>query len=286
MSSAVLQFLVAGALAVAWIWMLGRPLLTMLVRRTRRDSVDHFRYQQAALGRSVGLDDDFDHLQQLARFHPIADWRAQPLHQRRLQLLLGSGLATFIASLLAIALRGTFVRLFLVMTILLTVHLLVAALIGSRELRNQEAEAAKRAAGRPASPEAAAARTATPANPPDPMPAEDDLLATNGIADGLFDDGFFEPIPELERLSEPGEPDERVRPGEEAPAAPEVDAPAAQTSAADDGSTGVAATDPTFAPAPAARTRSTRKPKARPIYIESELDEADDAGDARRAVND
>ena len=56
MRSAVLQFLVAGALVVAWIWMLGRPLLTMLARRSRRDSIDHFRHQQAMLGRSA--DDD------------------------------------------------------------------------------------------------------------------------------------------------------------------------------------------------------------------------------------
>ena len=288
MSSAVLQFLVAGALAIAWIWMLGRPLLTMLVRRTRRDSVDHFRYQQAALGRSVGFDDDFERLQQLARFHPIADWRAQPLHQRRLQILLGTGLATFVAALLAIALRGTFVRLFLVMTILLTVHLLVAAFIGSRELRSREAEAARRAAGRPASEEAAAARAAAPARPaPEPVIADDDLLTNNGIADGLFDDGFFEPIPELERLSESGESDGDTPDLPPAPAAPEVDAPAATApEPMPEEVERPAAGDRTFATAPAARTRPQRKPKARPIYIESELDEDGGADDQRRAVND
>ncbi len=281
MSSAVLQFLVAGALAIAWIWMLGRPLLTMLVRRSRRDSVDHFRYQQAALGRSVGLDDDFERLQQLARFHPIADWRAQPLHRRRLQVLLGSGLATFIAALLAIALRGTFVRLFLVMTILLTTHLLIAALIGARELRASDAEAARRAAGRPASPAtAAAARRVVAERRPvaPPEAANDDLLADDG-AGGLFDDGFFEPIPELERLSEPiSPPDPQV----DTPAA-EIDAPAGE---GEPGAVGLQTGEPTFTPAAAARARPARKPKARPIYIESELDEADDRGGSRRAVND
>ncbi len=288
----MLQFLVAGALVVAWIWMLGRPLLAAMARRSRRDSVDHFRYQQAVLGRSA--EDDFERWERLAGFHPIADWRAQPVYQRRLQVMLGFALAAFSSSLLAIALRGMFIRLFLVMTVAFALYLVVAAVIGSRELRSGGVER-RVPRSRPAEvgAERVERRPDRAHGRRDAATAEDDdewLLDRDDVAGGLFDDGFFEPIPELERLSEPPVPavasSDTDGGGDE-----QVETETAAT--VDDGARpdeAVAGTErsaePTFTSAPAARTRPPRRPKARPIYIESELDELAEDDSGVRAVGD
>ncbi|MEB3173000.1 MAG: hypothetical protein VKL97_03975, partial [Cyanobacteriota bacterium] len=136
------QFLVVGALAAAWIWMLGRPLLLMLVRRSHRDSVSQFRHHQAVLGRSLGAEPGSTG--GLRSFRPLADWRAQPRERRRLQVMLGFAMATFGSVLLALALRGVFIRLFLVMAIGFVAYLLMAASIGARELRAREAASLRR----------------------------------------------------------------------------------------------------------------------------------------------
>lgn len=274
MRSAVLQFLLAGALVVAWIWMLGRPLLTMLARRSRRDSVGHFRYQQAALGHTVGVDRPERLTSTVLR--PFVDWRAQPLEQRRLQVLLAGAIATFSSVLLAIALRGVYVRLFVIMAIGFSAHVLVAAWIGARELRFRETElrrrtideATRRSVGRSVAVGAGVVDADDERHDAEPV---DDLLAGDGLGGGLFDEGFFEPIPELEtrptRQAAPsdggaGEADEMV----ETDAVADVD-------------------EPTFTtpPAPRPRPRPGRPAKGRPIYVEPQPDDGDESV---RAVND
>lgn len=264
MTSTVFQFLVAGALVMAWIWMLGRPLLTTLARRSRRDSVGHFRQQQAAIGRSIAADQT-DRASWRPGLHPLASWRAQPIERRRLQLLLASAIAAFGSLLLAIALRGLFIRLFLLMAIAFVGHVLIAAFIGARELRALEAERSGRIEVRPAADRAGS-----------------ELFQDR---DPRFSEGFFEPIPEFEPIrtgpvhqappapapterSEMIETSEPVQPSEPVAPAAEADPMLAE---------------PTFTAPPVERTRPPRRPKARPIFIESELDAGDDTG---RAVND
>ncbi len=276
MRSAVLQFLLAGALVVAWIWMLGRPLLTMLARRSRRDSVGHFRYQQAALGHTVGVDRPERLTSTVLR--PFIDWRAQPLEQRRLQVLLAGAIATFASVLLAIALRGVYIRLFLVMALGFGVHVLVAAWIGSRELRFREAElrrhtievATRRSTGRSVAVGMAEGEADAERSQAEPV---DDLLTGEGLGGGLFDEGFFEPIPELE--SRPARHD----------ATPAGDDGESESDVAAESDAVADAGEPTFTTAPVARPRPRpgRPAKGRPIYIEPEPDEGDES---IRAVND
>ncbi len=80
------------------------------------------------------------------RPRPVAAWRAQDVVQRRIQLLLGLSVATFGSMFLAIALRGVFVRLFLLMLGVMAVVLAVAAYIGAVELRHHRAQAGARRA--------------------------------------------------------------------------------------------------------------------------------------------
>ncbi len=288
MRSAVLQFLLAGALVVAWIWMLGRPLLTMLARRSRRDSVGHFRYQQAALGRTLGVEPPERLTSSVLR--PVIDWRAQPLEQRRLQVLLAGAIATFASVLLAIALRGVYVRLFLVMAIGFSAQLLVAAWIGSRELRFHEAEmrrrtiddATRRAVGRSVAVRTVAAEDEDELDDVEPA---DDLLTGDGLGGGLFDEGFFEPIPELETrptrtetVAGRNQGDADVEVGDDVEDQSDGDESTESDAAAETGS-------PAFTTPPVAkpRPRPGRPAKGRPIYIEPQPGEGDESV---RAVND
>jgi hypothetical protein len=113
---------------------------------------------------------------------PWEAWIRQPLLQRRRQVLLGFGLAPFLAMLLAIALGGVFVRLLVVAVVFFAGFLAYATLVGQRELRAME--------------DAARSRFAAAGYTDD----EVDRLAGGGL--GLFDAGFFEPIPELASAAE------------------------------------------------------------------------------------
>lgn len=418
MNSSTLQFLVVGALIAAWAWMLGRPILTSLFRRSRRDSVGHFRYQQAVLGQSLFEDSDVglgmasSNTDRLAksvtgvgssRPRPIADWRAQPIERRRLQLLLGFAIATFLSLLLAIALRGPFIRLFLLMAVCFAAYLGIAALIGASQLRRQEEEFALRqqavadadllsqehqisdefsafdeiAVDEMAFDEIAVDEIAVDEIAVEPPAASIlDGLETYGdlehFGQGIFDEEFFEPIPELasnsadpelefdelglesyevdevsERvddelafdelafdeqpafdeepafdpdlafdpgaafdyvspfefkpLTEPGMPHSVLWADLEEPEQPDVvmaeaeeavESASAEFIESSDSAGGVepevtaepeTAPEPTFTAAPEQRPRSPKRNKARPIYIESQLD---DEADPRKAVND
>ncbi len=226
MNSSTLQFVVVGALIAAWAWMLGRPVLTNLFRRSRRDSVGHFRYQQAVLGQSLFEDagterfDDLTTDRASGRPRPIADWRAQPVERRRLQLLLGFAISTFFSLLLAIALRDVFIRLFLLMLVCFAAYLCIAALIGASQLRRLEQEYAAKHRATGDVEDSALMDLAMEDEDYDPSvsiladgflgEAPEPEVAGNSILDGfetygdlesfgqgIFDDEFFEPIPEL-----------------------------------------------------------------------------------------
>ena len=119
MNSATVQFVAVAAVAAAWAWLFGRPVMTNLLRRGWED-----------------------------RPAPVASWRAQALDVKRLQMLMASALATFAALLLSIALRGAFFRLFVLMAAMLVIHLGVAVYFGSIRLREFEEQARLRRAER------------------------------------------------------------------------------------------------------------------------------------------
>ncbi len=212
------------------------------------------------------------------RPRPIESWRAQPIEQRRLQTMLAVGLALVTSMLLAIALRGEFVTLFLVMIGCSAIYLSVAAYIGSQQLHHQEAQnRARREAsraiasrGRPADRAQSSGRSAT------------EQGYSGSLGDGrLFDDAFFEPIPEL--IFEPLNLEHEAELVDEAVAGGSVD------SALDTGTPGVGGEDDINVSVPFKTPR--RQPssglrsgqKAPPIYIEPD----DDADDGRApAVND
>ncbi len=350
MRSPTLQFIIAGALVAAWVWMLGRPLLTSLFRRSRRDSVGHFRYQQAVLSRPAGYEEAATS-RWVDRPRPLRAWRSQPIERRRLQTMLGFALATFFSMLLAIALRGMFVRLFLIMALCNVVHIGVAAAIGARELRRRDREARARATSKLAARGAEAghrAMTKPRADVEGDVSTSSDLETASGTSTGYvpyqepsvlfpdppsrenpvhvefddvekfgtgeYDDEFFEPIPELmfeplnldasilqdgddpkdrtlfgpvdedliassdlsdeflqavmgEEILEPGD---LIEPEEGEAVGPEAD---------EDGDGAL----PTFTAAPQQRPRPPKRKKARPIYIESQLDEDEEK---RKAVGD
>lgn len=362
MSSSTLQFLVAGALIAAWAWMLGRPILTNLFRRSRRDSVGHFRYQQAVLGRPLN-EDPFSRRSVLQTvLQPLRDWRNQPVERRRLQIMLGFSFATFFSLLLAIALRGAAIRLFLIMIVSFAAYLAYAAYVGAAQLRrqqtssrlnrrastalddrrfdDQQAETASETAatttiGMRHTVSAQAADKDELEHHSDIVPddseiedlavyaedASDPFDGRDGFGTGNFDDGFFEPIPELQfaplnldaSLIQPEqvgeledddvlisaehdlevfaddedsdlparteilEQDEHPHPE---PVVAETIGPILEPEHVVEDADENAA--PSFTSPPRQRPRPTRK-KARPIYIESQLDEVDGQ---QRVVND
>ncbi len=349
MSSSTIQFVVAGALIAAWAWMLGRPILTSLFRRSRRDSIGHFRYQQAVLSSSHD-GGAVPRRWWTDRPRPIADWRDQPKERRRLQTMLGFAMATFASMLLAIALRGPLIRLFVLIGVCFLAYLCLAAVVGSMELRAAEAVRRQRAATaagasmvvtsvgateRAAVADSSAALAgsggstkATSAVPTGasgpardelsaPIPAhevggiveadEHDLDEFESFGTGIFDDGFYEPIPELavqpltldsslfrpddetvDAADHGADPADGGHSGhepmtDETPALDEQpvsdEPPASDEQPAPDEAE---RNEPTFTTPPAARVRP-RRDKARPIYIEAQLD---DEGRPIKAVND
>ena len=138
-SSSTLQYGVAGLLGLAWLWMLGRPLLLSVMRRSRRNSIGYFRQQQAALAAAGDYPEVPLSLWE-RRPRPMARWWNQRPERRRLQMLLGSALATFSTLLLAIALKGMFWFLFVVAIICFAMYVSFATYVGAARLRHHEAQ--------------------------------------------------------------------------------------------------------------------------------------------------
>ena len=237
--------------------------------------------------------------------------------------MLGFALATFASMLLAIALRGLMIRLFALMAVCFLAYLCLAVVIGTMELRAAEAVRRQRASASVAPLAASSAvrgkragttgatgstrSTRSTASGPieassDPGPDEvpgpilereveggvevDEFLDEfESFGTGIFDEGFYEPIPELavkpltldSSLLQP--PEETLAGEEEAEA----------TAASLDTDPGPAPDEPeriepTFTtPPPPKRVWASKRNKARPIYIEAQLD---DEGRPVKAVND
>ena len=129
-----IQIVVAGVLLLAWIWVLGRPLMASTATGSDYRNLDRTSDDRA---KPVGPEAD----DRLSRFRSVADWLRRPGVAWRRQLMLATMFASFASFLLAIALRGRFVVLFLLMTAILGVHLIVASFIGSRMLAAERAVA-------------------------------------------------------------------------------------------------------------------------------------------------
>jgi hypothetical protein len=130
-----IQIVVAGLLLLAWTWVLGRPPIP------RGDTSDDLEPDDgdgaspstsdavSAMGESAGID------------LPASDpHRIQAaISQRRRQRLLATMFATFASFFLAVAFRGTFVHLFVLMSVALVVHLGIASHVGGRLVAEQRA---------------------------------------------------------------------------------------------------------------------------------------------------
>ncbi len=139
---AVIQIAVAGVLLLAWIWVLGRPLMASR-RRTpyeeflaaHPDRVPTTLPADAPeVAETVEADHDlFDAHSPLER---LQGWWQRPAHVWRRQLLLATMIATFVSFFLAVALRSslgnTFLYLFAMMVFGLLIHLGIAAYVGSQ----------------------------------------------------------------------------------------------------------------------------------------------------------
>lgn len=271
--------------------------------------------------------------------------------------MLGFAIATFLSLLFAIAVRGMFVRLFLVMGICFLVYLCVAAYIGATQLRRQEEVRSARGldaeqrTGRALDADVAPVPQSEQITP-EPLPEwsgsvlfpeieEDTSLEEYDEAAAIYDAAFFEPIPELtfEPLNldasvfDPSKPQPVPLFGEDADRTDNSDffeqlvgrdntgeyfaidedgwiaEPVAEVRdpfddvvdvtdadleldavdqpmdpiVAEDESSEADRRAATFTAAPVQRQRPPKRNKARPIYIESQLDEGDDQ---TKAVND
>lgn len=153
-----IQVVVAGLLLLAWVAVLGRPADV-----GEPGSGDQDR---ASTGSGLPPRPDANAAaERLARLELPAFIRRRdrvPLTQRRRQRLLATMFAAFASFFLAIAFRGTFVTLFVLMLLALTVHVAIAAWVGGRivaQQRQARLEAAKRAARAQARANAALFRT-------------------------------------------------------------------------------------------------------------------------------
>lgn len=321
------QVAVAAGLALAWIWVLGRPLFGGF-----RPSEAEWAVGGAPEDPDGGGDPDFWEIEPVGRFG-WHGWRQRSPVARRRQALLGSLFATFASFLLAVALRGRFVWLFGLMTVTLAVHLAIASYLGGRMLRARE-EA--RRAGLVRQPPAATTSTVlasaigpnhdrvdrsykspissgghavssfvealiqmewgtsadeAPSAPPTPArastaapaPAPEPTIEVDVLPDPPIEVDVLPPAPAKPDTAKPetakpktrkpqtGQPrtaqPESAQP-ETVPAAPDLEPePEAEVEAE-------ATTSPKAAPFTRPPAQSTpRKPKARPIYIHSQLDE-------------
>lgn len=301
------QVAVAAGLALAWIWVLGRPLLGGF-----RPSEAEWAVGGASEDPDGGGDPDFWEIEPVGRFG-WHGWRQRSPVARRRQALLGTMFATFASFLLAVALRGRFVWLFGLMTVTLAVHLAIASYLGGRML---QARAEARRAGLVRQPPAATTSTVlasaigpnhdrvdrsykspissgghavssfvealiqmewgtsadeapsatpTPARASTPAPAADPPIEVDVLPDPPIEVDVLPAVPAQPETVPSG----TVQP-ETVPAAPDLE-PEPEAEAATEPES-EAAPKPAPFTRPAAQT-TPRKPKARPIYIHSQLDE-------------
>jgi len=302
------QVAVAAGLALAWIWVLGRPLL------------GGFRPSEAEWAAGVapadpddeGGDPEFWDSEPVGRFG-WHGWRQRSPVARRRQALLATMFATFASFLLAVALRGRFVWLFGLMVVTLAVHLSIASYLGGKILRARE-EARRAGRVRAAQPGSATSSVLASAIGPDhdrvdrsyKSPISSGEQAVSSFVEALIQMEWGtsadeapsatparmsapapspaalppEPLIEVDVLPDPPIEVDVLPPvaeqPEAVPAAPDLE-PETETEpevAPKEGAAAEAEAAPKAAPftRPAAQA-APRKPKARPIYIHSQLDE-------------
>ncbi|MCP4227912.1 MAG: hypothetical protein GY773_31585, partial [Actinomycetia bacterium] len=130
-----IQIVVAGALLLAWIWALGRPLAGSIVSSDYRQ-LDNGQAESATNESADRASHGIGDSTVVATF---IEWARRPAAAWRRQLMLATMFASFASFLLAIALRGSFVLLFALMMTILFVHIFVAAYIGGRMLSVERA---------------------------------------------------------------------------------------------------------------------------------------------------
>lgn len=308
---ATIQIVIAGALFLAWIWVLGRPLMArpptayddFLARNPERaPEPDTESVPSSAHARSQGFG------------RGVRRWWNRPADVWRRQLLMASLIAAFISFLLAVALRTTMNNLFLylfgLMLTGLVIHLIIAARLGRRMLEDHRlAMVVATASASKAQPGAFSvqAEQVSGQNEVDvqPAPEHDDAdsafdraadiasaleveawasIDEVGVVAGMIEsewghdtDGIVDTDGETadDRAADVDHPDGAGQTAFEGP-------PAAPTPGADEGpAPDVGAADGIFRRAPVDEPSRGRR-KATPIYIESQLDED---GEGPQAVN-
>lgn len=295
-----IQIIVAGALLLAWIWVLGRPLVapqgrSRLVGGTASYQ-DHVAppVEQAADGSDLL---DFRPSRGRRILEAWKSWLHRPAEVWRRQLLLASMLAVFASFLLAIALRNDFLLLFGLMMIGLAIHLLLAVFVGSRMVAADRAVAVAAAKRKVAAPgiliRAAPVADLSAGSESAPVAADESVQAPeDDTSESAFDlaaemaselDGaeVTEPVDEAALVSDLIESEwgGSIEAGSEAGADNSDGASPQDGDESTDSGSGSAG-EPIFRRA--AKDEPTRsKRTAEAIYIESQLDETGDVPEAK-----
>jgi len=306
------QLIVVAALATIWAVVLGVPLLADLLRWLRSRPPSPRIDRRPARHRFIG---SFERIW-WSRPRPLTSWRSQDVARKRLQWMMGCAMATTVAMFLAIALRGPYVQLLLMMAVFSFASLAVGAFVGAAEDENLVSQLrARRRATSDSETEAGQGSDhlvlpgllgAAPLTEPDDVPTANPFAGPDGqvsiptLADiteafrSPDRSGFmFEPlnldevkadvvIPEAvaEELSSAGPIDVPVDPDLAAELGLPVEGEDA--SSPDERPETEPRPDVRFSAAPeagsrqaSARARRAKRSKARPIYIESVLDDDD-----------
>lgn len=321
---AVIQIAIAGALLLAWIWVLGRPLMAS----RRRTPYEEFLAANPDRVPAATPSDDASELPEVVEadydlfggdgpLDRLQRWWRRPAHVWRRQLLLATMIATFVSFFLAVALRSslgnTFVYLFGLMVLGLLIHLAIAAYLGSqmvaanRTVRVRQAQSQVRPggmsikAGRVADDGAEGRRILQDDHDVALFEfdehGEDAFNLAADIASALDADeqrGTIDQVAEVNEMIESAWADDDP--------AYEAETGAGHEHGYGDGDESPSATEPEPQPESAAEPildddgeaifrRAAKDEPARPrrkpraIYIESQLDDDDEDGDGQKAVN-
>lgn len=151
-----IQIIVAGTLLLAWIWVLGRPLMSsrtpsayeeFLARHPERAGRTAPQPAAGTAGAESSATPAIPSQAAPGWINLARRWWYRPAHVWRRQLLLATMLATFVSFFLAVALRNslgnTFLYLFAMMVFGLVLHLGIAAYVGGRMLQANRAVAVR-----------------------------------------------------------------------------------------------------------------------------------------------
>ncbi|MEM7342167.1 MAG: hypothetical protein AAF467_26235 [Actinomycetota bacterium] len=283
-----IQIVVAGGLLLAWIWVLGRPLTT--------GSTPESDYRRLDTEPTVDPDYDPSFWGSVGTIRPrwverVVAWVDRPTTQWRRQLMLATMLAALVAFFLAIAFRGRppFLALFLLMMTVLAVHVAIATVIGNRILGAQRAVvvATEMRKVQPTGMTIRADKVATQVTEPESVFDAAAALASE-LKDGapldqaamvsdLIDEAWKEPEPEPAPAHVP---EASPEPTEADPAAGATPAPKPKKKRKKKAKT---SSGPRLFRRPGSAGKAKSAQSARPIYIESQLDEE---AAIPRAVND